>query len=152
MYFQIAKCIFLKLDKVFYKLQNVFVWNYKMYFSKLENSFIQITECICPNCKIYLSQPLWSEAWIASQARKFCNWANNFSNPEITSNKKNSMLCKILQNFVFSLTVGIKSLEKKRHLVLWLWKCRAEKTHQGNCGHRTQEFHSPMSCKNIYEI
>ena len=43
-------------------MQNVFVQiakcicpNFKMYLSKLQIVFVQIAKCICPNCKMYLS-------------------------------------------------------------------------------------------------
>ena len=46
-----------------YKLQNVFVQiakcicpNCKMYLSKFLNVFVQIAKCICPNSKLYLSK------------------------------------------------------------------------------------------------
>ena len=46
-------------------LQNVFVQiakcicpNYKMYLSKLQNVFVQIAKYICPNYKMYLSKLL----------------------------------------------------------------------------------------------
>ena len=30
--------------------------NHKLYLSKLQNIFVQTTNCICPNCKMYLSK------------------------------------------------------------------------------------------------
>ena len=119
--------------------------NWKMHLS-------EITKWICPNFLIYLSkfenvlsQPLRSEAWIASQARKFGNWANIFQTlkfPRSNSFNVGKIFFRIFRFF----KCRNKIPGQESHLVLWLWKCKAEKIRQGNCERRTQEFHSPLCC------
>ena len=40
--------------------QLIFVSNYKMHLSYFSIAFVQVTKCICPNCKMYLSGLFWS--------------------------------------------------------------------------------------------
>ena len=41
---------------VFVQIANCICSNCKLYLSKLQTVFVQIANCICPNCKLYLSK------------------------------------------------------------------------------------------------